>query len=148
MNYESIRHVNWDDDAGSNLNVFLSNSTAKFIQNKLCSYFDGKVIVPLDKIINLMNGVYDGYRPSTGDVFTRYNVTSNENYNMVDELINQTLKIAYDSIRNDIETRHQNSKLSIWTSVYGDFNEHGLRAHPEIKIKKRRVQPMFINMNF
>lgn len=148
-NYESIRHSGWNDDGQyNNLNVFLSDSTAAFIQSKLCSYFGGKVIVPLDKIIHLMNGVYDGYRPSTGDIFTRYNVKSNENYNAVDELINQTLKIAYDTIRDDFDTRYQNSQLSIWTSVLGEFNEHGLRSHAPIKLKRRRVPSTFINMNF
>jgi len=41
-----------------------------------------------------------------------------------------------------------NKKLSIWNSVYGEFNEKGLRAHPPIKIRKKRPQRMMFNMNY
>ena len=41
-----------------------------------------------------------------------------------------------------------NKKLSIWTTVYGDFNAHGLRQHPPIKIRKKRPDPFQFHMRY
>jgi hypothetical protein len=41
-----------------------------------------------------------------------------------------------------------NSKLSAWTTILGDFNEHGLRRHAPIKLREKRPMPMAFNMNY
>ena len=33
-----------------------------------------------------------------------------------------------------------NKKLTIWTTVFGDFNSHGLRSHAPIKLRERKPQ--------
>ena len=42
----------------------------------------------------------------------------------------------------------ENHKLSVWNTIYGEFNEKGLRAHPPIKIRKKHPQYMAFNMNY
>ena len=41
-----------------------------------------------------------------------------------------------------------NRKLTIWTTVYGDFNQHGLQQHSKIKVRNKRPNPMEFNMNY
>ena len=49
---------------------------------------------------------------------------------------------------NEYEIEENNKKLTIWSTLYGDFNREGLRAHPPIKIRNRRIDQMSINMNY
>ena len=51
-------------------------------------------------------------------------------------------------LRNQKEMADCNNSLSIWNSLYGDFNEAGLRAHPKIKLRERRPATMQFNMNY
>lgn len=151
MNDQYVKHVGYVDTNAA-ISAFFSLDTAKFLQRKiqelLSDYFSQGVVVALDKIIALMNSVYEAYRPSTGDIYGRYTIPSAENYNCVDEMINQVIQIAVTRIRTDLETEQNNSKLDVWNSVYGSFNEHGLRAHPVIKTRERRPRPMLFNMNY
>ena len=41
-----------------------------------------------------------------------------------------------------------NKKLTIWNTVYGDFNKEGLRGHSQIKIREKHPQYMAFNMNY
>lgn len=96
-----------------------------------------------------MNSVYDAYRPATGDIYSRYIIASDENYNAVDELINQTIEIITSAVKTDLQTDVQNSSLSNWSILYGTFNDQGLRAHPPITVRVRKPPGgLFMNMRF
>jgi hypothetical protein len=41
-----------------------------------------------------------------------------------------------------------NKKLTIWTTVLGDFNEHGLRSYAPIKIRENNINKVRFNMNY
>ena len=41
-----------------------------------------------------------------------------------------------------------NRKLTIWTTVYGDFNAHQLRQHAPIKVLNKRPNPMEFHMRY
>ena len=41
-----------------------------------------------------------------------------------------------------------NEKLTIWTTLLGDFNEHGLRQYPPIKLRNKRPDPMLFHMRY
>jgi hypothetical protein len=60
----------------------------------------------------------------------------------------QVINIITTDVKNNLEAEQCNSKLSIWTTVLGDFNEHGLRQHGPIKLKERRPTTMLFNMNY
>jgi len=64
------------------------------------------------------------------------------------QIILRTINLIVSYIKNQIETNECNKNLTIWTSVYGDFNKHGLRGHPPIKLKENTIQPMMFNMNY
>lgn len=150
-NDQYLRHVGYSD-VDANISAYFSDQSINFMSAKVSELlrpiYPNGVIVPTHIIRNLANAIYESYRPSLGDIFTRYSVVSRENYNYVDEMINQVIKVAVDSIRNDLDQRMINSKLTVWSSLLGDFNKEGLRPHDNVKIRKRRPQPMLFNMNY
>ena len=71
---------------------------------------------------------------------------SSESY--VQNMIDQVIEVITSDVSNNLEMEENNRKLSIWTTVYGDFNQSGLRQHAPIKIRKKRPQPLMFNMNY
>ena len=107
-----------------------------------------KIKVPNDLIINVMNSVFTAYRPPVGDINTRYNVPKNSPTDYTQDLIDQTIELIVNDIRVNLGMQQNNAKLTAWTTVYGDFNEQGLRSHPPIKIRNRKPASMQFNMNY
>lgn len=107
-----------------------------------------KIKVPNDLIINVMNSVFTSYRPPVGDINTRYNVPKNSPTDYTQDLIDQTIELIVNDIRVNLGMQQNNAKLTAWTTVYGDFNEQGLRSHPPIKIRNRKPASMQFNMNY
>lgn len=151
MNQQYLSHVGYQNTNAAVAGYF-SLETAKFISSKVTellrpTYPQG-VLVPCERIVEVMNDIYRAYRPSTGDIFTRYNIPSEENPNMVDELINQVVQVIVNDIKNNLLTEQRNSKLDNWVVMYGDFNKWGLRQHAPITTRDRRPKTMMFNMNY
>jgi len=109
------------------------------------------IIVPDSTITSIMSEVYQAYRPMTGDIYSRYiipNGTNSESY--VEDMINRSIEIIVSDVRNNLGMEEYNKTLTAWTTVYGDFNEHGLQSHPQIKVRgtRKRPSPLQFNMNY
>jgi hypothetical protein len=94
-----------------------------------------------------MNDVYEGFRPPTGDIYTRYSIPTNDK-GYVQDLIDQTIKVIVSNVKTTLLTEQHNSKLSIWSSLYGTFNPYGLRQHAPIKVLDKRPRTGLFNMNY
>jgi hypothetical protein len=90
----------------------------------------------------------NGTRPNVGDIHTRYIIPPIQTRNDIRDINNQTIGIIVSAIRDEMETTENNKRLTIWNTLYGDFNEAGLRQHPIIKIRKRHPHYMAFNMNY
>ena len=148
-----IKHVGYFPN--NCIKEYFNAKTVKLISNKITQLTLGvdennrPIIVPNKTICKIMNDIYNTYKPPTGDIYSRYNVSSgitSENY--VQNMIDQVIEIIVSDIKNNLEMEENNRKLSIWTTVYGDFNEHQLRQHPPIKIRNKRPASMQFNMNY
>jgi len=106
------------------------------------------IIVPDHIIGSVVSNIYTNFKPSTGDIYAMYNIPGKDNQSIVGSVVDQAIETIVSDVRNNMETAQNNAKLTIWTTVYGDFNEHGLRQHPPIKIQNRRSNPMEFNMNY
>jgi hypothetical protein len=95
-----------------------------------------------------MNGIEATYRPETGDIYSRYNIPNGSPLNQLQEMIDQTIELITSDVRNNLEMDENNRKLTAWTTVYGEFNDHGLRSHAPIKVRNKRPAPMQFNMNY
>jgi hypothetical protein len=152
-----LAHVGWDYTAGDSsvLNYLFSTSTLELLSAQISNALRGvdpqgrRIIVPHDKIANVLSSVYSfGTRTNIGDIYTHDTMPSIENRNDVRNILNQTMNIIVSAIKDEIEITEQNKKLSVWTTVLGDFNDHGLRAYAPIKIRERHPQYMAFNMNY
>lgn len=148
MNSQYIAHVGFKN---TNVQGFFSTQTVGFIQAKITELlrylYPPGIIVPHDKIINVMNAVYQDFPPTTGDIFTRYIIPSFENDNYIDKMINQVIQIITSDIKTNLLTEQQNKKLDIYATVLGDFNPWGLRQYSTIKLRNKRPE-FSINMNY
>ena len=107
------------------------------------------IIVPDTTITSVMNDIYDNYVPSTGDIYTRYVVPNgNNNNSYIQSMIDQVIEVIVSDVKTNMLMQQQNEDLTIWTTVYGSFNDHGLRQHPPIKVRNKRPNPMQFNMNY
>ena len=107
------------------------------------------IIVPDKTICHVISQIYDTYRPETGDIYSRYVIPNDNTFDSyVQDIISQSIEVITSSVRNNLEMEENNEKLTIWTTVYGDFNAHQLRQHAPIKVLNKRPAPMQFNMNY
>lgn len=149
-----IRHVGYSED-NICIKKYFDISTINTISRKVTELLQGvdpqnrSIIVPDSTIRSVMNDIYKNYRPPTGDIYSRYTIPSGTStVSYVQNMIDQTIEVITSEVRNNLEMEENNKKLSIWTTVYGDFNAHQLRQHPPIKIRNKRPQPMAFQMNY
>jgi len=154
--YSYMRHVGWQEQS-SCVTEYYSKETLNTISRKVTELLQGvdpqnrPIIVPDHIISNVMDSVYNTFRPETGDIYARYNIPSSEqdsSESYVQNMIDQTIQIITADVKNNLEMEECNSKLSIWTTVLGDFNEAGLQSHPQIKIRNKRPTPFQFQMNY
>ena len=149
-----IKHVGYQENNIS-IQQYFSRETIQTISHKVTELLMGvdpqnrPIIVPNKTICSVMDSVYSSYRPSTGDIYGRYNVPSGESTtSYVQSMIDQVIEIIVSDVKNNLETEQNNSKLSIWSTVYGDFNSQGLQQHSKIKVRNKRPTPMQFFMNY
>ena len=124
------------------------------IQRKITELLQGvepsgrPILVPVETIGNVLYQCYNTNRPATGDIFSKYIITPDQQRNDATQIINRTINIIVTQIRNEYEMNCTNKNLTVWNTVLGDFNKEGLRAHPPIKIRKRRSERMQFHMNY
>jgi len=150
----SMKYVGWQDNQPW-LQKYYSQTSLRTISKKVTELLNGvepngRPIIVTDEVIgNVMNDVYNYYVPAVGDIYSRYNIPNGPNpENYAQSMIDQTIELIVNYVKNQYEMSENNRKLTVWTTVLGDFNAQGLRAHPEIKIRKRRPDPMQFHMNY
>ena len=150
-------HVGWETTSNNNeqLQYLFSETTLNVISNQISDALRGvdpqgrRIIIPNDKIANVLSSVYRfGTRTDIGDIYTHDTIPENQNRNDIRNVINQTINIVVSAIRDEIEVIENNKKLTVWNTVYGDFNTQGLRQFPPIKLRQKHPQYMAFNMNY
>jgi hypothetical protein len=150
------RYVGWQEASCSCKELF-SPHTIKLISSKITELTEGvddknrKIVVPDQTIINVLNFYQDNYRPPTGDIYGRLNVPKKDPTDYNQDVINETIERIVSDIKVNMGMAQNNAKLTAWTTVYGEFNEHGLRAVAPLTgniRNKKRPAPMQFNMNY
>lgn len=153
----NLKYVGYEVSSTSECeDLLFSPGTMRYISNKLSELLRGvdptgkKIVVTDDVIANVLSSQLDAQIPQVGDIYSRYIIMdeAERKRNDIQEVIDRSIQIIYDYVKNEIEMEENNQKLSVWTTVYGDFNAHGLRQTPPIKTKKRRPDPFLFNMNY
>jgi hypothetical protein len=148
-----MRYVGWEGN--EQIDKYFSLDTRKTISRKVTELTMGvdpnnkPIVVPDSTICNVLSQIYDAFRPATGDIYSRYIVPAGTGCaSYTEDMIQQTIEILVEDIRTNIGMEENNKKLTVWTSVYGDFNAHGLRQHPPIKTLHKRPNPMEFHMRY
>lgn len=129
--------------------------TLEKISKKITQLLEGvdskgrNIVVPLDKIAHVVSQVYQSQNPIVGDIYSRYIISGIESVrNDIRQIIDRTISIIVTTIKDEFEVTENNNKLTIWTTLLGDDNAHGLRAHAPIKLKNRGPDRHQFNMNY
>lgn len=151
----SSKYVGFERNDNPDIKFYYSNKNVRTISNKITELLRGvhpenrPIIVPDKTIYSVMDSIYHNYRPATGDIYGRYNIpTGNTTQSYVQDMIDQVIEIIVSDVKTNYETEINNSKLSAWTTVLGEFNDHKLRAYSVIKIRERRPAPLQFNLNY
>ena len=156
-NDQFIKHVGFDDtlcDDTSCLREFFSKKNRDKVGCKITELLYGvdcenrDIIIPDKTICSIMSSVYENFRPETSDIYSRYNIQQSGSSDYLTRMNDEVINIITSDVKNNLGMDQCNSKLTIWTTVLGDFNEAGLRSHPPIKLKERRPSTMLFNMNY
>lgn len=151
-NTNFMKHAGYVQDSCAK--EYFSQETINYISNKISKLTIGidtknrKIVVPDKNISSVMNSVKSSFRPPTGDIHSRYIMSSGLYESYKNQMINQVIEIIVSDIRTSLGMEEYNRTLTVWTTVLGDFNEKGLRSHPPIKIQNKRPNPMEFNMNY
>lgn len=152
-----MAHVGWSTTSNDNegLKLLLSveniDNLSKVITEQLVRIdpLKRRIRVSNEQIASVLSSIYqNGTRTNIGDIYTRYIIPQKEPRCDLRTICNQTIQVIVSTIRDEIETTEKNKKLTIWNTLYGDFNKEGLRAHAPIKIRRKHPQYMAFNMKY
>lgn len=147
--------VGWGESTkcNSSYQQLWSPTHLQMIQAKITEYLhdisDRPILVPLDTISSVLSQCIASRTPRVGDIHSRYiQETPADTRDDIATLTDRTINIITTQIRNEMGIRQANQKLSIWTTLYGVGNPHGLQRFPPIKINKRRPAQMQFHMRY
>jgi hypothetical protein len=152
-----MANVGWEETSAGNceLNSMYSEPQLEAMSKAITKLLEGvdpenrPIIVSNENIASVMSNVYRfGTRTNIGDIYSRFIVPQAEARNDMRTIMNQTINIIVGNIKNQMEMEQANKKLTVWTTLLGDFNKEGLRAHAPIKLRRRHPQYMAFNMNY
>tara|TARA_Y100000996_G_C22536723_1_gene648546 strand:+ start:955 stop:1365 length:411 start_codon:yes stop_codon:yes gene_type:complete len=69
-------------------------------------------------------------------------------YNRDQAILNTSILTIYNYYISQIRQDLCHKNLSIWNSVLGESNQHGLLPHPKIKLNNKRTNSMQFRMNY
>ena len=69
-------------------------------------------------------------------------------YNRDQAILNTSILTIYNYYVSQIRQDLCHKNLSIWNSVLGESNQHGLLPHPKIKLNNKRPNSMQFRMNY
>lgn len=153
-NNEYMKHVGFMED-NECIRILFSKENIDAVSRKITQLLQGvhpqnrPILVPNSTIASVMSNVYTSRNPIVGDIYSRYIVVNENIRNDNAEIVDRTIEIIVNQIRNDYEMAENNNKLTIWNSIYGEgVNDVGLRQFPPIKIREKHPQYMAFNMNY
>ena len=152
-NDDFMRYTGYKEN--SDIHKFFDPRNVTLISKKVTELLMGvhpenrPILVPDQTILNIMDSVNLYFRPQTGDIYSRYNIFDGQNCpSYIQQMVDQVIEIIVSDVRNNLGTDENNRKLTIWTTVLGDFNPAGLIGHSIIKTRERHPNYMEFNMNY
>jgi len=159
-NNNTNNHVGWTQAATpQEYQDLFTDSTVIYIKQACANYLmpimNQPIEIPDDAIRSMITSVWNAEGGGNrSDVYTEaaFNLPHNEipafDYKRI---VYITIEAITKQIKNTWEMEQvNNTKLDIWSQLYGTFNKQGLQAYslPKHTIKQKRPTPMLFNMNY
>jgi hypothetical protein len=147
------KYVGWQTTIANNptYQILFSPERMRMYQEKITDLLQGTtdrpIVVPLNTIGNILSQCYETHTPTTGDIYSRYIIPTDVEDD-ASKIVNRMINIIVSQIRLEFEMTANNKKLTVWNSLYGDFNKEGLRSHPPLKMRNRGPQRNQYHMNY
>ena len=130
MNQQCIAHVGYRETSRYIQELFSTKTLilmSKLITENLRDIAPFGIVVPLDIIANILNALYESYRPPIE--------LNRRGESMYTTLVKETVNNITQQIRDETIMNRNAAKLTVWSTVLGSQHSPDLRAHPEIKTK-------------
>ena len=153
-NENYYRYVGWEFSDNALTRAFFSDETVKIISKKVtdllkCTRADNRETVVTDRVItHVMSSVFEAYLPQIGDIYTVFQIPQEQLRDDLKTLAEATVQIITSQIKDEVDMINANQKLTVWTTVLGDHNDHGLRQFSTIKTRKNNINKVRFNMNY
>lgn len=150
----NYRYIGWDKTVTPEYLQLFNEGNLLIIQKKLTELLEGvapgnkKIIIGLNVISGVLSDVWENFRPETGGIYSRYTIGSESIFDYYNHVANETIEIIVQNVKSQMGMDENNKKLTVWTTVLGDFNTHKLRSHAPIKVLHKRPDPLQFNMNY
>jgi hypothetical protein len=148
-----LSYVGWEKDnvnRASYLYFFSKENMASLsreITRRLMT--TGKEFRVTDRVIGgVMSDIARSNNPVIGDIQTRLVVPAEKPRDDIENMNSQVVTVIVNTILDEYETTVYNGRLSVWSTVYGDFNKEGLRAHSVIRKKENDYIKGVFSMNY
>ena len=157
LNDNYNRYIGWQPASESDFErQFFSRPTIDYIRSQTsellkCVRSDGRPIVVTDHVIAaVMSQIYQPhkFRPQLGDIYTILNIPASEPRDDLKLLVDLVVETIVSNIKTETEIEENNKRLTVWTTLLGDFNEHGLRQYSKIKLNEKNINKVRFNMNY
>ena len=112
------------------------------------------IIVPIETIGSVFSQFLNNQPTNRelGDIYSRFIIENPREKGLVESIVERSVSVIVQTITNEYGMIENNKKLSIWTTILGDFNKHGLNSYSQSQItgaiRKKRPQTMAFNMNY
>ncbi len=157
-----LRHPGWGvtsepSECNIGYQIYFSDKTLRHIQDSLDTLLQNITERPIkvteNVIRNVMENIYIHNTPQAiGDIYSRYHMTGTDldckRTFDIGKMVQEVIEVIYNYIKNEYDMAKCNKNMTPWNALYGTFNDHGLLAHPPIKLLEKRPQPMQFNMRY
>lgn len=154
MDEDFFRYVGWQVSQQEFDKKWFARKTldeiSEVLKEKLkCLRKDGRPIVVADRVIaHMMSEVFHKNRPILGDGYFMFNIVPEKERDDYNDMKVQVIEMIFNGIKTEYEMDQNNRKLSIWSTVYGDFNPQGLRQYSTIKLNEMPLNKIRFQMNY
>ena len=148
------KYAAYDQNMTPALNYLFSNENIDLIGTTLydllkCLRKDGRPIsVTRGVIAQVLSQIQQSATRQIGDIYTVYNIPQAHVRDDISRFNKMTVEFIYNQVKTEYEMDQNNKKLTIWTTLLGDFNDHGLRQYSTLKINHKPINKLRFNMNY
>lgn len=148
------RNVLYNQDWTPPLKYLFSNTNLEKIQQKLydllkCLRSDNRpIIVSIPTIADVVSQVQNEFFPQIGDIYTLQTIPQAKVRDDIGNINDIAVEFIYTQLKTEYEIDQNNKKLTVWTTVLGDFNEHGLRQYSQLRLNNKPINKFRFNMNY